>query len=78
MGGKKKIQWVREVSVKNKKDISDINLIPNSSLVFYYFEGDSASKIDSKWFIMLNEVLLLILERAHGNQIRRRSARTRK
>ena len=53
---------MREISVKNKKDISDINLIPNSSLVFYYFEGYSAPKIDSKWFIMLKEVLFLILE----------------
>ena len=53
---------MREISVKNKKDVSDINLIPNSSLVFYYFEGYSAPKIDSKWFIMLKEVLFLILE----------------
>ena len=69
---------MREISVKNKKDISDINLIPNSSLVFYYFEGYSAPKIDSKCFIMLKEVSFLILERSHDNQIRRRSARTRK
>lgn len=56
-----------EVFVKNKKDISDINLIFNSFLVFYYFEGDLVFKIDSKWFIMLNEVLFLILERVYDN-----------
>lgn len=56
-----------EIFVKNKKDISDINLIFNSFLVFYYFEGDLVFKIDSKWFIMLNEVLFLILERVYDN-----------
>lgn len=56
-----------EILVKNKKDISDINLIFNSFLVFYYFEGDLVFKIDSKWFIMLNEVLFLILERVYDN-----------